>query len=342
MDWTEKYRPTTLDDIKGQEHVINRMKNQIKEIHAGTDGDFPNLFFSGGAGTGKNCAIYAFLKDCFGDEWDSNLTELNASDDRKIDTIRTKVKSAACKSVLSTYMTPDGREKDIPFNIIFMDEVDALTPEAQAALRRIIEEYSHITRFVFSCNYDWKIIDPIKSRCMCFKFRRIHPSAMFEVLAPILVKEKVLINPDAVDRLCVVAKGDARKAINMLHSAKLTGELTTVEIIDEISCNFKSSIKFNVINNFIVSNDMNPSPSNNEGKSVKNKFFNELWSHLEGLYWKGMDAREIIHAIVEVLTERYESPELNRKIISGAGEALYRCSLDNSIIHIVNWLQKVK
>lgn len=328
----DKYRPKTLDDIKGQDHVILRLKEQIKKIHASKDGDMPNLFFSGAAGTGKNCAIECFMTDCFGKDWNSNWTPLNASDDRRIETVRTKIKDAAKRAVISTYVTKDGREKDMPFNMIFLDEADALTPDAQGALRRIIEEYSHITRFVFSCNYSYKIIDPIISRCMVFKFKRISPSAMKEILSPIIEQENIKISDDALELLCKVCKGDARKAENMLQNCTL-GTIGTQgidrNIVNEVANQLTEKVDMDLVLNFV---------------SDFNKYYDDMWNYLEGLFWdKGQDTTSIIYAIVEGIKDDDNMPiVLKQKILLGAGETLYRCSLQDEILHIMNWLWSVK
>lgn len=334
MNWNEKYRPQTLDDIKGQDHVISRLKKLIEQIHEQNDGDMPNLFFSGMQGTGKNCAIDCFLKDCFGSSWESNLTPLNASDDRKIDTVRTKIKDAARRSVISTYTTEDGREKDMPFNLIFMDEADALTPDAQGALRRIIEEYSHITRFVFCCNYDYKIIDPIKSRCMTFRFKRIKPEDMKEILQPIIEKERITISPEALDILCRVSGGDARKAQNILQNASLGGTEITEEIIGNVAGDFTHEINLDLILEYIATSPEDPSWGSK---------FDKVWEYLEHLYWdKSLDTKEIIYAVMNSVKESDIPQNIKREMIIGAAGAMYRCSVDNNIVHVMAWFSDVE
>ena len=336
MNWTEKYRPQTLDDIVGQDHVIKRLKALVKDIHNGTDGDFPDLFFSGTAGTGKNCAIECFLKDCFGESWRSNLKALNASDERKIDTIRTKVKDAARRSTIMTYITPDGREKNMPFRLIFMDEADALTDEAQGALRRVIEEYSHITRFVFSCNYAYKIIDPIISRCMVFKFRRINPIDMKKILEPIIEKENVKITSEALDEICTAARGDARKGIHLLQNCKLGAEEITIDIVNEVRNNFVDKINMDLILDFIAAHSLND--------NSWEKKFDDLWDYMEDLFYKkSMDTKEVINLIVKNIKDDEKMPvDLKRKLLVGAGNAMFRTSFDNDIIHIIDWFWRIE
>jgi len=151
--WTEKYRPQTFEDVKGQDDVISRLR-------AFTKGDsMPHLLFSGPAGVGKTTCALVIAKTMYGEHWRDNVLELNASDERGIDVVRTKVKDFARTMAI----------KDVPFKIIYLDEADHLTKEAQAALRRTMEDYSSGTRFILSCNYASKIISPIQSRCvLCF------------------------------------------------------------------------------------------------------------------------------------------------------------------------------
>ncbi|MBU2503481.1 MAG: AAA family ATPase, partial [Nanoarchaeota archaeon] len=150
--WTEKYRPTTYSEIFGQEDIVKRIQSLTNSLN------IPHLLFAGPAGTGKSTMALVIVKELFGDDWRENYLELNASDERGIQIVREKVKNfARTKSI-----------GNVPFKIIFLDEADALTPEAQQALRRTMENYSSTCRFMLSCNYSSKIIDPIQSRCAAF------------------------------------------------------------------------------------------------------------------------------------------------------------------------------
>ena len=153
--WIEKYRPEKLDDIVGQDEIIRRLKSYVKTRN------LPHLLFSGPPGVGKTAASISIVKEIFGDTWRNNFIELNASDERGIDIIRHKVKDFA-------RMAPLG---EADFKVIFLDEADALTNDAQSALRRTMERYSATTRFILSCNYSSKIIEPIQSRCAVYRFK---------------------------------------------------------------------------------------------------------------------------------------------------------------------------
>ncbi|MGJ7027707.1 MULTISPECIES: replication factor C small subunit [Methanothermobacter] len=215
--WVEKYRPQKLDDIVGQEHVIPRLKRYVEEK------SMPNLMFTGPAGVGKTTTALALAKEILGDYWRQNFLELNASDARGIDTVRTIIKNF-CR------LKPVGA----PFRIIFLDEVDNMTKDAQHALRREMEMYTKTSSFILSCNYSSKIIDPIQSRCAIFRFLPLKGHQIIKRLEYIAREEGLEYEPQALDTIVYFAEGDLRKSINLLQSAASLGEKITEESIYEV------------------------------------------------------------------------------------------------------------
>jgi replication factor C small subunit len=200
--WTEKYRPRTLDEVVGQEDIVERLKAYVKT------GNLPHLLFAGPPGTGKTTCAIALARDLFGDTWKSQFFELNSSDERGIDVVRNKIKEYA-------RMVPLGGN----FNVLFLDECDHLTGDAQAALRRTMEMYTKSSRFILSANYSSRIIEPIQSRTAVFRFRPQKPEAIRTYLARIAQAEGLKVSEKAVDALVYVASGDMRKAVNALQVA---------------------------------------------------------------------------------------------------------------------------
>lgn len=254
--WVEKYRPESLSQVVSQSNVINSLKNVSKEKN------IPHLIFFGPSGCGKTSTILALAKDIFKNEFDNRTIELNASDERGISVIREKIKKYAKFSVNS-------KNKSIPkWKLIILDEADSMTSESQCALRRIMEEYSHITRFCIICNYHNKIIDPIVSRCSFYRFKPISQDIIFEKLKEISKLEKFKINDDEINKIIEISRGDLRKAINFLQKYySIRNNITLDEIAGYIEEN-----KLKDWLNICVGDD------DNMIMKITDKFFNDGYS----------------------------------------------------------------
>jgi len=221
--WTEKHRPDDFNEFVGQEHIVNRLEHFAKSK------SLPHMMFAGPAGSGKTTAALIIARKLFGDAWKENFLDMNASDERGIDVIRNKVKEFARTKSLS----------NLPFKLIFLDEADALTSEAQNALRRTMENYTNTARFMISCNFSSKIIEPIQSRCAVLRFKPLNTEHIENQLNNIATKEKLKVKESALKTAAEIAEGDMRKAVNILQAAATTEQEIDDNAIFEIASKAK-------------------------------------------------------------------------------------------------------
>jgi replication factor C small subunit len=221
--WTEKYRPKKLKEVVNQEDIIERLKAFVK------NNNVPNMLFAGPAGIGKTTCALAIAHEVYGDKWKQNYLETNASDERGIDTIRHKIKDFA-------RTRPIG---GVSFKIAVLDEADALTPEAQQALRRTMENYTGTCRFILIANYSSRIIDPIQSRCAVFRFTGIEKDKSKKHLKEIAKKEKLKIDDKAFDAILYLSEGDMRRALNLLQSSAALGKKITEKTVYDVAVQAK-------------------------------------------------------------------------------------------------------
>jgi len=210
--WVEKYRPKKITELVNQKEVVNSIKSLLKN-----QTEIPHLLFSGSAGVGKTTTALCVSKEILGEHWRDYTLELNASDERGINMVRERVKKFSRFAGLDT---------KIPFKIIILDEADEMTSDAQTALRRIVEDTSKICRFILIANNLSKIINPIQSRCVVFKFTKISDNDIISQLKFIAKKENVKFDEKGLSAICNYTGGDLRHAINILQATASSGNVT--------------------------------------------------------------------------------------------------------------------
>jgi replication factor C small subunit len=289
--WIEKYRPQKLTDIVGQDAIVERLKAYVKTKNV------PHLIFAGPAGTGKTTSALALARELFQDTWRQNVHELNASDERGIGIIRGKIKDFARTA-------PIGKTK---LKIIFLDEADSLTTDAQAALRRTIERYSHICRFIFSVNYSSKIIEPIQSRCAIFRFKPLNSEDIKKYMRHIATQEGLEITSDGLETLIFISRGDLRKAINALQVGAATNKKITAELLYETTATAKPEDVKNLINTALNGNFM----------AARNQLYELLIRY-------GLSGEDIIQQIHKTIFDLTIPDEHKIQLIEKTGEIEFR------------------
>lgn len=214
LPWIEKYRPSTLNEIISHEEIIGTLRVFIKNRC------IPHLLFYGPPGSGKTSTIMAAAKELYGKYFDCMVMELNASDDRGIEVVRSKIKQFVMSQNVFFGKTVEDRE-DI-FKLVILDETDAMTNDAQAILRKIVEEYTNNTRFCLICNYIQNISPALQSRCTRFRFSPIPSNSIKERVVEVATKENITITDGGIDTIIKRAKGDMRKVLNILQSVSMT------------------------------------------------------------------------------------------------------------------------
>lgn len=291
--WTEKYRPKTFSEVKGQKEAISKVRAFIKQKN------MPHLMFSGPAGVGKTTLSLVVAHELFGENWRDNFLELNASDERGIDVIRNKVKDFARTKAIG----------DVPFKIIYLDECDALTSEAQQALRRTMENYTQTCRFILSCNYSSKIIDPIQSRCAIFRFKPLEKDQLMQILDKIESNEKLKIKDSAKQALIIICEGDVRRMENILQSCAALSK----DVDDELVYSLASVAKPKEIKKVIES-------------ALSGKFIDARNELLNVMTNYGLSGLDVIKQMQKELMDLKIDSRQQMLLIEKCGEAEFRIS----------------
>jgi len=289
--WVEKYRPKKLSEVIGQKSIVERLQAYVKTR------SMPHMLFAGPAGSGKTTCAIALARELYSEGWRESLIELNASDERGIDIVRGKIKDFARAASIGT----------ADFKIIFLDEADSLTSDAQAALRRTMERYTQTCRFILSCNYSSKIIEPIQSRCAVFRFRPLAEADVKSYLKRIASAEGVHLTEDGLDAICELAAGDLRKATNILQVAASLGRKVDQDAVFESTENIRPSEIQELLTTALGGN------------------FTAARSRLDDLIARhGLSGEDIVKGIHRAVYDLPVSEEAKIRLMDRVGEAEFR------------------
>ena len=297
MLWTEKYRPETIKQVMGNESFVEDAKNWIE------NNELPNLLLHGPAGTGKTSAGIALAKDVLKEDYKINFLEINASDDRKLETVRTKIKEFAATGIMG----------DAPFKICLLDEMEGMTVDAQSALKRIMERYHTNIRFIITCNDRNKIIYPIQSRCASYFFKPLDAYVIAVTLERILINEGIEIeSTNELSKYALSHRGDLRRAIGELQAITAGGKPLS-SLSDERDSTHKVLLE-NMIN---------------RDKKALNKMQEMLFS--------GYSVKDICRGLHDVLIQGEYDSEVKYKFLRIIGETEYRSNTMTPRI-VASWM----
>lgn len=301
----EKYRPGKLDEVLGQDKIVNRLKGYV------VDKNMPHLLFAGSPGNGKTSSAICLAKELYGAGWRSDFKELNGSDQRGIDVIRGVVKEFASVESMSV----------VGFKIILLDEADSLTKDAQAALRRTMEQYSSSCRFILTCNYSSSIIEPIQSRCAVFRFKRLSNDDIIKRCKYICNLEEIRIEDGALEAIAFVSEGDCRKAIGILDSCRM-GDIEIIKVCDiyDMAGNVEPVILRDIIK-----------------KALSREFFASLVV-VEKVILDGLSSNEILKGTMKEVLNMNIDDRLKVDIVEKIGECEFRISEGSNELIQLKWL----
>ena len=308
LPWIEKYRPSTLDQILSHTEIISTLKTFIKNRC------LPHLLFYGPPGSGKTSTITAAAKELYGKYFPYMVMELNASDDRGIEVVRNKIKQFVMSKNVFFGETVEDR-KNI-FKLVILDETDAMTRDAQAILRKIVEKYTDNTRFCLICNYIQNINPALQSRCTRFRFSPINKNQIKEKILEITEKENIKITQQGIDTIIRRSNGDMRKVINIIQSTSMTYPVVNEKNIN--SClGYPSRQHMDIVMNNLLNNSFSKAYTNLVNLKTEN----------------GLSLGDIITELHEILVNLIVSEE--------ASEYTKKLKLNN-IINILDKLRTIE
>jgi replication factor C subunit 3/5 len=298
LPWVEKYRPKSLDDLVAHEDIISTINRLIDA------NKLPHLLLYGPPGTGKTSTILACARRMFGEKMGAMTLELNASDDRGIRVVREKIKEFAGSSMLFS----KGGVK-----LIILDEADAMVPDAQFALRRVIEKYTKNTRFCLICNYVSKIIPALQSRCTKFRFAPLVKAQVTGRLQFVIDSEGLDVTPAAKEAILKLSGGDMRRVLNVLQAASMA-----FSKIDEDQV-------------YMTTGDVHPKDAREIVQALMSKSFKDAYEVMASKRRsQGLALTDIItHLAKYVLTIKFPGP-VQAKLLSSLADIEYRLSFGTS------------
>lgn len=288
--WVERYRPKSISEIVLDHEIEKTLMTFLQSSN------MPHILLYGPPGSGKTSTALAIARQMYGSvNLKYRLMELNASDERGIDVVRKKIKLFA-----SQIVGIDSVKKNCPpYKLIILDEADSMTPDAQNALRRIMEIYNTFTRFCFICNYVSNIIEPIQSRCVKFRFRPLHKNMINNRILHICKKENVQLTDGAMGKLSEVSNGDLRKAITTLQfSVSLYGTTVSIKSINEIA----GVVPYSTVNTIL--------------KSCKTGKFDKVYKSVKDVVYESYAGFQILMQLLNWILKDRKIKDVNRAKIS--------------------------
>ena len=224
LPWIEKYRPSSLNEIISHDEIIATLRIFIKKRC------LPHLLFYGPPGTGKTSTIMACAKELYGEYYTFMVMELNASDDRGIEVVRNKIKQFVTSQ--NVFFGENPAERQNMFKLVILDETDAMTADAQAILRKVVEKYTVNTRFCLICNYIQNINPALQSRCTKFRFAPLDKENITNKVNDVIAKENIKVTKTGLDVIIRRSYGDMRKVLNNLQSTSMSHDIVNEENVN--------------------------------------------------------------------------------------------------------------